>query len=371
MFLFSNIAPGEHSQRLVLLVPIYSGITKWVILVKKALINSTPENERIRIEMHKQRLPGCVKFFIWIDALVVIVSIFACGFLFTQFNFIPNQLQKSESIASLGLLKHELEKVKIGEYVPIQLGSQDTNMSSIDSPGSVDTPAEQKHSFSLPFNIKPVDLPEIEQAENWGSPNDFYGINFGNNQERILLTITPADSRVNKGKPIVIPFYPARTCEFGDKSACVTTYLSDNGARIIFVSVHSGVGGQAQRFRNAIEGTGINQAGFDLEKVQNKMGALLGAQVSIRQGENETSGFAITATSRIPAQSIADYLDTPASGGLRFAAGLDPGLGEFVNPDVPQLVIETCGWKLRGEPGAEEVAPTTASVYLALIQRVD
>jgi hypothetical protein len=62
---------------------------------------------------------------------------------------------------------------------------------------------------------------------------------------------------VNKGKPIVIRFYPGENCKFGDRRGCVVEYQPDELNKVIFISVHSGVGGQAQRQHERAPGSGI------------------------------------------------------------------------------------------------------------------
>lgn len=205
---------------------------------------------------------------------------------------------------------------------------------------------------------------------NSGAPTfDFYGIDFGKSRLRIIITIYPPDNLVNNGKPIVIPIYSGSECVFGDKSACVSAFRTSKEGNVIFLSIHSGVGGEAQNLRHAIEGTGINRAGYNIEKVINNLEALNGASVTILQDDIEITGLRLVATARIPAQSLANYFQTPISSALYQAANSNPNLIDVIHPKSNQLVIETCGWKMRGEPWADEVTPTTASIYLGVIQK--
>ena len=206
----------------------------------------------------------------------------------------------------------------------------------------------------------------------YGEPDlEFYGIDFSHNQLRIIITITPPDDRINQGKPIVIPIFPSEECEFGDKTACVNAYKPTEHGNVIFLSVHSGVGGEAQRFRHAIEGTGINQAGYDLVEVMARMNALNGADVTIQQDEVEIGGFKLVTTGRVPANSLQHYFNSPVTEALYQAASYNPGLIDNISSDTYQLVIETCGWKMPGEPWAPQVTQTSASIYLGVIQIVD
>lgn len=331
------------------------------------------DDGQFRQANHRQRLPGCVRFFIVIDAIVFSAVLLSCGYLYFQFRLIPYQSRNSGFIEHLASGMGQSEAEGGDEFIPFKIAPliDFKEITANLAETNKQTPQDTEEDINLPTVMNQPSSIDNDRLEKEESIADFYGIDFGAGQERIIVTITPSDQRVNRGEPIFIPFYPSHYCEFGDKTGCVTTYQSDRGGKIIFVSVHSGVGGQAQGFRNAIEGTGINTAGYDLEKVQNKLSSLNGAQITIRQGDEVVNGFRIVGTSRIPASLVGDYLSVPATGGLEFASGLDPAMAGFVNPDTPQLVIETCGWKMRGEPGTEEVAPTTASIYLVVIQKVD
>jgi hypothetical protein len=196
---------------------------------------------------------------------------------------------------------------------------------------------------------------------------DFYGIDFGSPQ-RVTIEIIPLDAQVNKGKPIKISFMPGERCEFGDRHACTYAYKPTNTGNVIVVTVHSGMGGEAQRFRAALEGTGINRAGYPLKKVNANLQSLAGAAVVISQGEHVVESVQMTAVTRIPARALKRYFRASLAEILEVAADLDPGIGGLVDPDQPQIVLETCGWKMPGEDGSENVSDTTGSVYLGIIR---
>ena len=198
---------------------------------------------------------------------------------------------------------------------------------------------------------------------------DFYGVDFSNDNLRIIITIQPPDDRVNGGKPIVIPIFAARECEFGEKTACVTAYKPNEVGNVIFLSVHSGVGGEAQRLRHAIEGTGIDSAGYALEQVQRNLSTLNGAEVTITQDDLVLGGFRLISTARVPAIGLENYITYPVTEALHQASAYNPHLVDLIRPRGPQLVIETCGWKMDGEPWAAEVTSTSAAIYLGVIRR--
>ena len=93
------------------------------------------------------------------------------------------------------------------------------------------------------------------------------------------------------------------------------------------------------------------------------------AKVNIIQGDTVLEGFTFAAASRVPASSLLDYFSLPIPQALRLAADLNPSLSSYVRPDQPQLVIETCGWRMPGEPAPSGLSPTTSSVYLGVIRK--
>ena len=234
-----------------------------------------------------------------------------------------------------------------------------------------------ENSFQLGTAFEPDPALETEMKETLEDPNlyepslDFYGIDFGNGKEQITIKIIPRDQTVNNGKPILFSFLPKEGCKFGTKKACIYAYKTGTDGNIIMISVHSGVGGEAQTLRNAIEGTWINSSAFNLKKIHSKLRTLEGSQVVISQGEHEVRDLGFIVGGRIPAEEYQNYLKTPIYDALRFASELDEDFSRVIYPDRPQIVIETCGWKLRGEARAPGLTDTSASIYLGVVQKVN
>jgi hypothetical protein len=197
----------------------------------------------------------------------------------------------------------------------------------------------------------------------------FYGLDLTNPEHRVRILIFPQDKRINAGKPILISFLPGQRCNYGDNRGCVNSYQSEAGGLVTFITVHSGMGGEGQAFRHAMEGTGINRAGFSLNEVRQHLRALEGAEVVILQGKRRYEGFTLSVAARLPSKSMRAYFNTPIWGALDFAAGFDEMLSELRDSDLPLLVFETCGWKMPGEPLGRGATDTTASVYLGVIQK--
>jgi hypothetical protein len=220
----------------------------------------------------------------------------------------------------------------------------------------------------LPPRTGSAPVPFASSAAVSSEPSlEFYGIDFGSRQ-KVTLTIYPPKS-VNRGKPIKIAFIPAERCRFGQKTGCVYAYKPSYPGNVLVLTVHSGVGGEGQRLRGALEGTGINRAAFSLKEVQQNLVALQGARVVLSQGDHEVDSAQVAAITRIPAWALARYFKAPLWEILGFAGQLDPLLAPWATPEQPVIVLETCGWKMPGEKGSGQVSDTTGSVYLGVITR--
>jgi hypothetical protein len=195
-------------------------------------------------------------------------------------------------------------------------------------------------------------------------PAYFSGVDFSRNDQRIRILIYPPDERVNGGRPLSIRFAPGESCEYRDHRACVTSFLEDEITPVTFVTVHSGIGGEAEDFRQAVEGMGWEQAAFSLRQIRENLQALEGAQVTIIQGKRRTEGLTLAALRRVPPARLEAYFTAPVENALDFAPGLEI-LAQ--TPATPLLVFETCGWQLAEEAWAEGVTPSSASIYLGVI----
>lgn len=197
---------------------------------------------------------------------------------------------------------------------------------------------------------------------------NFSGIDFGNQKDWVRIKIYPADRRVNNGQPIVLKFLPGKHCIFGDHRACVAAFQRSGEAPVIWLTIHSGVGGEGQPFRNAIEGTGINRAAYSLQKTLTNLQDLSGSKVVISQGKTSVRGLSLLQTARIPGSMVQGYFDTPLEDTLNFSSQIAPELLPVSHPTQPILVFETCGWRIPGQPWFPGTNDTTASVYLGVIQ---
>lgn len=214
--------------------------------------------------------------------------------------------------------------------------------------------------------------PEAEMsAEAAAAPESnsaFSGIDFSQRDKKIRIAIYPPNKRLHRGKPVVISFLPGKRCRFGDNRGCVTTFTNEGNGQVTFLTVHSGIGGEGQAFRHAMEGTGLVGAAYNLKKIKATMNAWEGARVVITQGKKHYEGFTLAAISRVPARRVNDYLGASIPQALAFAAHLDEELLPVIASGEPLLIFETCGWRVPGERRAARVPVSSASIYLGVIQ---
>ncbi len=222
-------------------------------------------------------------------------------------------------------------------------------------------------SWLDPVMVTPTPTAGVSAAPESGT--GYAGIDFSQRDKRIRIIIYPPNKRLNRGKPVVIAFLPGKRCRFGDNRGCVTTFRNEGNGEVTFLTVHSGMGGEGQAFRHAMEGTGLLGAANNLKKIRANTHAWEGAKVVITQGKKRIEGFTLTAISRVPAKHINDYLGASIPQALAFAAHLDEGLVPLMASGEPLLIFETCGWRVPGERRAGKVPISSASIYLGVIQQ--
>ncbi|MDY6847289.1 MAG: hypothetical protein SVP52_09165 [Chloroflexota bacterium] len=214
-----------------------------------------------------------------------------------------------------------------------------------------------------------IDQPQAQILPEVESDDRAFGISFEDGSAPVTIVVAPLIEQNHAETPVEITFLPGENCIFGDGHACVYKFLSPAGNRIIFVSAHSGMGGEADGFRHLLEGTGINQGLFDSEEVLKIAQALSGSEIRIKQGEEEITGLALEAVARISPEFFTTYTRLPVQEALDFAIQNLPLDPELFNQDL--LVIETCGWRLPDEGQVEGLENTSSSVYLGFVSLYD
>lgn len=181
----------------------------------------------------------------------------------------------------------------------------------------------------------------------------------------ITLRIYP-NAALHGGQPLEITFVPGADCPFGDQRACLSLH---RGGALSLLTIHSGVGGQSEAFRRAVEGSGLDSALFSLSTIQDNLRALEGAAVELHLGDGSRIDLTLVGVARIPPIDLAQYFALPVDQALDIAAFYNPALDPVLESDEPLLAFEICGWKVAGESGAEEFDRTTGSIYFGLLKR--
>lgn len=166
------------------------------------------------------------------------------------------------------------------------------------------------------------------------------------------------------GKPVVLRFTPGGDCPFGTGRGCVSQHAA---GRYLLLTLHSGVSGEAQQLRHALEGTGINSAGLKSAEIQVNLENLRSSIASLHQGFQNLDYLSVRAALRIPPDQIEAYYSQPFVEALDAAAQSNLLFQELLNSGEPLIFIETCGWPVSGEPAAEGDYKGTGSVYLVAI----
>lgn len=193
-------------------------------------------------------------------------------------------------------------------------------------------------------------------------------IDFSPGSAPITVMLYPEPAKVPLERGAEIQISPGSACIFGEGKACVYSFMTSQGGKVLFASIHSGVGGEADTLRDLIEGTGVNQGLLDIYDVVEKMESLQGSEIALRQGDETISGMELVDLVRISPANLATYMALPVEKTLDYAvqiAGLDPDL---LGQDL--LVMETCGWRLPGEDNYN-LENTSSSIYLAVIEMPD
>jgi hypothetical protein len=181
---------------------------------------------------------------------------------------------------------------------------------------------------------------------------------------QVSIHIQPPEA-VNGGREINISFSPASDCPFGSGTACISRHR--NG-QVILLTVHSGVGGQGEAFRWAVEGSGINSAIFPLARIHENLFSLEGAPVTLEMGADSHDGLELAGVARVPPSALDDYFRLPFDEALALAAQSNPALARALESGDGLLIFEICGWVVPGEPSSHGVSNTSASIYLGFIR---
>lgn len=265
--------------------------------------------------------------------------------------------QKNEIVMQPELISVRADEVESPEftyYLPLVFQKEYAQVQIPKEEPHIEEPQKQE-----PQNQTQVDT-EVEV--------NFIPVDFEQGAGPITIVVDPKKSQNSFENPIKIKFLPGDHCIFGDGHACVSQFTSPGGSKIIFMSVHSGMGGEADALRDLFEGTGINQGLYNKDEVLHNLKTLKGSEIRVKQGDQKITGLALQGVARISPEYYLTYTKLPVREALDFAIqhlSLDP---ELFKQDL--LIIETCGWRLPDELEVDGLKDTSNSVYLAFVQFV-
>jgi hypothetical protein len=180
----------------------------------------------------------------------------------------------------------------------------------------------------------------------------------------VTLEIDPPDL-VHQGQAIRLTFQPGHDCPFGSGVACVSQH---HQGKVVMLTVHSGLGGQSETFRRAVEGTGLDTAFFNLDKIHENLRALRNTPVRLTIDGQTRDNLELVGVARVPPDQLQAYFDLPGDEALALAAHYDDQVLAALQAGEQLLAFEVCGWAVPGEPWAPGVSATTASIYLGFIR---
>jgi hypothetical protein len=234
----------------------------------------------------------------------------------------------------------------------------------------ISTQSDQKPSDQI-FTFYAKIFNDIKEFEDNHTKNtlQFQGLDFTDQESIITIDINPSTSKNSDFiRPIHLEFIPGDQCRYIDDRACIYSYLTPSNNIVIFITLHSGLGGDGQPLRHAFEGTGFNRAGYSIKKVMSNLDKIVESHVTIQQGTKLVNSLEVTSAGRIHARYLEKYFSTPIEDLAGFANSIDSGFQSEITLDRPTIIIETCGWRMRGEEWAPGITQSTGSIYLLIIQ---
>ncbi len=135
-------------------------------------------------------------------------------------------------------------------------------------------------------------------------------------EQKVHLVLYP-DQSVNAGQSIEMTFFPAQDCPYGTGTACISQHRS---GQVILLTIHSGIGGEAEAFRQAVESTSLYGAGFTGEQIQTNLASLQNIPVQMSLGAGDMSELEMAAVARVPGVDLEQYFELPYDEALEMVA---------------------------------------------------
>jgi len=211
--------------------------------------------------------------------------------------------------------------------------------------------------------LHPLEAP-VSHAPAEGVIPFWHDFDFFEGADPMEIHLVDPGKLILDGKPVKLRFTPGSDCVFGSGRACVSLH---SDGRYVLLTIHSGISGEGQQLRHALEGTGIDTAGLSTAEIEANLDALQGVIASLHQGITNLDYLSVLAAVRIPPDRIDEYYELPFSMALDWAAAEDEGLRQLIERAEPVIFIETCGWPVIGDVPADEGYQGTGSIYLIAI----
>ncbi len=240
----------------------------------------------------------------------------------------------------------------------------DFSLINVETPAEV--PIDPNYIRFFPLVIQNESFSEDQQGETWNE-RVFSSIDFTSNGSPINMTIMSKDGNESE-KWVEVLFLPGSQCIYGDGQACIFAFHLHNQTQVVFASIHSGLGGEGEPFRDMVEGTGINRGLFTPDQVENSMASIAGSDVFIKQGDLALQSLELTAIARIPPAFVEAYLALPIESTLDYAVEIGVLNPELLRGEV--FILETCGWQLPGEETNANYPSSAQSIYLGVVRSV-
>ncbi|MFA7407911.1 MAG: hypothetical protein WCY93_08880 [Anaerolineaceae bacterium] len=240
----------------------------------------------------------------------------------------------------------------------------DSSLINGETPAEV--PIDPNYIRFFPLVIQNESFSEDQQGETWNE-RVFSSIDFTSNGSPINMTIMSKDGNESE-KWVEVLFLPGSQCIYGDGQACIFAFHLHNQTQVVFASIHSGLGGEGEPFRDMVEGTGINRGLFTPDQVENSMASIAGSDVFIKQGDLALQSLELTAIARIPPAFVEAYLALPIESTLDYAVEIGVLNPELLRGEV--FILETCGWQLPGEETNANYPSSAQSIYLGVVRSV-